>query len=266
MTTRLSSRPTRMSHTSSVSTPDQSPATAHRRNVSAMFGRIARWYDFLNHALSGGVDIWWRRQLLHAVNSMLQQGRPAIVLDLAAGTMDVTRGLLSRSPTARVASLDIAAPMLARGLQKLSREDRQRVLPGIADGRQLPLADQSVDAVTIAFGIRNILPREAAYAEVLRVLRPGGRFCILEFGSGKAPILRGVYNLYLQRLLPVLGKVVSGDAKAYSYLAETISAFPEAAALGEELRGAGFVDISWRKLTCGIVYLHVGHAPADHPE
>lgn len=236
-------------------------ADAHRRAVSAMFGRIARWYDFLNHFLSAGVDIWWRRQLLNAAAPAWKDGAAVMVLDLAAGTLDVTKGMLKRSPTLRVASLDIAAPMLRRGLRKITKEERQRFLPGVADGRALPLADHSVAAVTIAFGIRNIVPRPAAYAEVLRTLKPGGLFCILEFGSGKAPILRGLYNLYLRKLLPLLGKLVSGDAEAYSYLAETIEKFPDAATLGEELRSAGFVDVTWRKLTLGIVYLHVGRAP-----
>lgn len=231
-----------------------------------MFGRIAGWYDFLNHFLSGGVDIWWRHRLLHAAAPAWKSlGRPARILDLAAGTLDVTVGLLRRAPTARVAALDIAAPMVRRGLRKLSREDRHRVLPGVADGRHLPLADASVDAVTIAFGIRNIVPREAAYAEIRRVLVPGGRFCILEFGSGRTPILRGVYNLYLRRLLPVMGKIFSGDPEAYRYLADTIERFPDAAALGAELVAAGFEQVRWEKLTFGIVYVHVGIAPGGAP-
>ncbi|AGW13245.1 ubiquinone/menaquinone biosynthesis methyltransferase [Megalodesulfovibrio gigas] len=237
-------------------TPD-----AHRRAVSAMFGRIAGWYDFLNHFLSGGVDIWWRRQLLNAAAPAWQDGRPVIVLDLAAGTLDVTAGILRRSPTARVAALDIAAPMLRKGLGKISREDRDRMLPGVADGRVLPLADASVAAVTIAFGIRNIVPRDAAYAEIRRVLVPGGRFCILEFGSGRTRILRGLYNVYLRRILPAMGRIFSGDPEAYRYLAETIERFPDAPSLGRELEAAGFVDVHWQKLTCGIAYVHVGVAP-----
>jgi len=236
-------------------------ADAHRRAVSAMFGRIAGWYDFLNHFLSGGIDIWWRRQLLNAAAPAWQDGLPVVVLDLAAGTLDVTAGILRRSPTARVAALDIAAPMLRKGLGKISREDRQRMLPGVADGRCLPLADASVSAVTIAFGIRNIVPREAAYAEIRRVLKPGGRFCILEFGSGRTRILRGVYNVYLRRILPAMGKIFSGDPEAYRYLADTIEKFPDARTLGQELESAGFVDVRWQKLTWGIAYVHVGVAP-----
>jgi len=111
--------------------------------------------------------------------------------------------------------------------------------------------------VTIAFGIRNILPRAAAFAEIFRVLKPGGRLCVLEFGSGRTRIWKGLYNLYLNRLLPLAGRLVSGDAGAYRYLAETIAAFPAAGELAEEMRAAGFNRVLWLPLLSGIVYIHV---------
>lgn len=226
----------------------------HGRAVAAMFGRIAGWYDFLNHALSLGQDMVWRRRL-----ARLARPRPGeVVLDLAAGTLDVSLELLRQYPDIRVAALDFARPMLETGRRRKVRGGLSRRLACVqADGRALPLAEASVGAVTIAFGIRNILPRAQALAEMHRVLRPGGRLCVLEFGTGRQRIWGGLYNVYLQRLLPWAGRLVSGDSRAYGYLAETITAFPTADEFGLELRQAGFADVLWLPLLSGIVYLHV---------
>ncbi len=233
---------------------------AHGQRVAAMFGRIAPFYDFLNHALSLGQDIRWRRALVRAVapeGVVLKRGN--LVMDLAAGTLDVSRGLARRYPGLRVAALDFALPMLARGAsRKLKHGLAARVHPVQADGRHLPLPDQCLDGATIAFGIRNILPREDCWAEVLRCLKPGARFAVLEFGTGKKRVWRGLYNFYLSRLLPFIGKMVSKDPGAYRYLAETIKAFPHEEALAEEMRRAGFEDVTYRPMTSGIVFLHVG--------
>jgi len=220
--------------------------------VSGMFGRISGWYDFLNHFLSLGMDILWRKKLVSAV----RPGATGRILDLAAGTMDVTCELKSRYPHARILAMDFSGPMLEHGRPKLAGIERD-VLPVLADGRALPLPQKSVDAVTIAFGIRNIRPREAAYAEILRVLAPGGRLAILEFGSSSRPIWKGLYNFYLNTLLPLVGRVVSRDREAYSYLAETIADFPTAPALEAELAAAGFVNVSHEPLLSGIVNIHV---------
>lgn len=229
--------------------PDQ-----QARRMAAMFGRIAGWYDFLNRALSLGLDVYWRRRLVNLAGPPTRTGR---FLDLAAGTLDVSKALLSRWPGSRVAALDISLPMLVRGRGKLSADETARTQLGLADGRSLPLADASVDAATIAFGIRNITPREAAFAELARVVAPGGRLCVLEFGSGRTRIWRGIYNLYLNRILPLVGRLISGDEGAYRYLADTIRSFPDAAELGQEMRAAGFEDVYWLPLCSGIVYIHV---------
>ena len=223
----------------------------HGRKVERLFSRITRWYDFLNHLLSFGVDIYWRYRLVRLI-----KGKESLqVLDLAAGTLDVAREIHRQHPQALVTAADFCLPMLKRGTRKL--RPMTPVHPVCADGLSLPFRDESFDAVTIAFGIRNILPRSSAMAEILRVLSPGGTLCILEFGSAKKRILKGVYNLYLKVILPVVGRLVSNDKNAYRYLAESILAFPDEEALGQELLGSGFERVAYLPLTAGIVYLHV---------
>jgi demethylmenaquinone methyltransferase/2-methoxy-6-polyprenyl-1,4-benzoquinol methylase len=235
--------------------PEQSqPDVLHGRQVAAMFGRIARWYDVLNHALSLGMDVYWRWRLARVA----RPGRGGVVLDLAAGTLDVSRALCRMYPAVRVAAVDFSLPMLERGLPKLARDGlEERILPVQGDGRRLPLPDASCDAATIAFGIRNIRPRMAAHREVLRVLKPGGRFCILEFGTGRRRLWGGLYNFYLNRVLPTLGRLVSGDRLAYRYLAETIREFPDERRLAHELLDAGYARVFHVAMLSGIVYLHV---------
>lgn len=237
--------------------PEDEAFASHSRRVSAMFGRIAGPYDLLNHVLSLGLDRRWRAKLADLV-SIGPTGR---VLDLAAGTMDVSLALRKRHPEARVAALDFSLPMLTRGAAKASGRGVSGIQPVLADGRFLPLAGESVDCVTIAFGIRNIKPRQDAYREILRVLAPGGRLAILEFGTARRRVWKGLYNFYLRRLLPAVGGAVSGDAEAYRYLADTVSDFPNAEELAAELREAGFEDVDYRPLTSGIVYLHKGDKP-----
>lgn len=234
---------------------DQRP---HDRAVAGMFGRIVPFYDLLNRLLSLGVDQYWR----HVLARNVRLGDTGIVLDLAAGTLDVSLAIRRRHPSALVPALDFCPPMLARGRRKLKGDNARRILPVAADAKRLPLPDASVDCLTIAFGIRNIVPRSAAFAEMLRVLRPGGRACILEFGSGQERIWGGLYNMYLNHLLPRVGRLFSRDPAAYAYLAETIRAFPSAVRLEEELRQAGFARAWHKKLTSGIVCLHVGEKAA----
>ncbi len=227
---------------------------AHEKAVSSMFGRIVSWYDLLNTLLSCGIDKLWRRRLVREV----RLGSTGRVLDLAAGTLDVSLAIRKRYPQAQVPALDFCPPMLLQGRKKLRGPNMHAIWPVAADAKRLPLPDQSVDCVTIAFGIRNVLPRHEALAEMHRVLVPGGRVCILEFGSGKNRIWGGVYNFYLHTLLPRIGKIFSKDAKAYTYLADTITSFPTAIELEEEMRTAGF-QCAWHiPLTSGIVCLHVG--------
>lgn len=233
----------------------------HGKAVASMFGRIVPWYDVSNRVLSGGLDCLWRRRLARETrlgSAQNREGKGGIALDLAAGTLDVSLALHRQHPQATILSMDFCSPMLVRGSRKLRGEKAGLIMPVAADAKCLPLPDASVDCITMAFGIRNILPRDTAFAEMLRVLRPGGRACILEFGSGKQKVWNGLYNMYLNRVLPKLGTCLSGDSKAYSYLTETICNFPKAEDVEEEMRAAGFTCAWHIPLTSGIVCIHVG--------
>jgi demethylmenaquinone methyltransferase/2-methoxy-6-polyprenyl-1,4-benzoquinol methylase len=222
--------------------------------VKAMFARIARRYDLANRLLSGGTDRRWRRRLLAAV----RRAGPQVVLDLATGSGDVALALGRALPdSAEITGMDFCPPMLDEAEAKRRRAgglDHVRFQFG--DGMALPLADASVDAVTIAFGLRNMADRARALREMRRVLRPpNGRLFVLEF-SQPAPWFRPIYYFYLRHLLPFLAGWITGERGAYDYLGETIGTFPGREALARELRDAGFAAVTATALTFGIVALH----------
>ena len=225
----------------------------HGRAVASMFGRIVPCYDMLNRILSLGCDRLWRARLAEAA----RPGPTGRILDLATGTFDVALALRSRYPDVTVPAVDFCLPMMQKGRSKLRGSNQERILPIAGDATCLPLPDASVDSVTMAFGIRNIQARHTVFAEMLRVLAPGGPACILEFASGKERIWGGAYTLYLNHLLPCLGKWISGDDDAYAYLASSIRDFPDAVTLEKELRSAGFARTRFERFFSGIVCLHV---------
>ncbi|MBO4311379.1 MAG: ubiquinone/menaquinone biosynthesis methyltransferase [Desulfovibrionaceae bacterium] len=231
--------------------------------VAAMFGRIVRWYDPLNRLLSLGLDQGWRAVLAQTALAGFENTADLRALDLAAGTLDVSLALHARRPDAHITAMDFCQPMLERGRAKLKTPALQAAIStATADARALPLPDASFHTVTMAFGIRNIAPRIKAMREMHRVLMPGGRACILEFGSGRQRIWKGVYNFYLDSILPLMGKFFSGDS-AYAYLARTIREFPTADELADELLEAGFGSVYHLPLTSGIVRLHVAEKRAE---
>ena len=228
--------------------------------VNSMFGRIAGRYDTANRVLSGGIDRWWRRRLVAAV----RRHQPGSVLDLATGSGDVAlaiaRGL---QPTPEIVGMDFCQPMLDQAELKrkatgLPGEKSVRFLPG--DGLNLPLATESRDAVTIAFGLRNLADRPRGLAEMRRVLKPGGMLHVLEFSQPSA-WFRPFYYFYLRRLLPVLAGSLTGDRDAYLYLGDSIGAFPSRAELAAEIAAAGFEAVEAVPMTFGIVALHSARKP-----
>ncbi len=229
-------------------------ADAHAQTVSALFESITPWYDLQNHLFSLGLDFWWRRQLARAV----APGPTGLVIDLAAGTLDVSLALCRRYPEIRVLAVDICEPMLAYGLKhKVRPAEAPRIATMVADARKLPLPDNSADAVTMAFGIRNVLPRAEALAEMRRVLVPGGRACILEFAPVTAPVFGALYRFYLTTVMPGLASLLSGKKEAYAYLAESVAAFPPPEAFTREIKDAGFPFVQHFPMTLGVANLHV---------
>lgn len=223
--------------------------------VKSMFGRIAARYDVANRLLSGGLDVWWRHRLVRRV----RRSRPAVVLDLATGSGDVAFALARQLPReTQIIGMDFCQPMLDEAVRK-KESAGPAAYPNVSfqpgDGMALPVPDRSVDALTIAFGLRNMADRQGSLREMRRVLRPGGRVFVLEF-SQPARWFRPLYYFYLRRLLPAVAGLITGDRAAYQYLNETIGAFPERAALAASMREAGFATVAAVPLTFGIVAIH----------
>ena len=215
-----------------------------------MFDAIAPRYDLLNHLLSAGIDRRWRSR---AIQTLQLSGRETLI-DVCTGTADIA---LAAHGAARIVGVDFAGAMLHLGLQKVRRagEDRRIALLR-GDALRLPIADASADAVTIGFGIRNVQKPEVGCAEMARVLRRGGRLAILEFGMPRVPGVRSLYEWYFNRVLPFIGRRISGHGGAYSYLPASVGSFPPPAEFVTILRQAGFGDVRAVPLTFGIVYLY----------
>jgi demethylmenaquinone methyltransferase/2-methoxy-6-polyprenyl-1,4-benzoquinol methylase len=219
-----------------------------------MFGRIARRYDLANRLLSGGLDAGWRRRLVAAV----RRSRPRDVLDLATGSGEVALALCRGLPAGvNILGVDFCRPMLDEAERKRAAGGGSFENVRFAEGNALALSlpEGSFDAVTIAFGLRNMEDRAQSLREMRRVLRPNGRVFVLEFSRPRR-WLAPLYRLYLRRLLPRIAGWVTGDAAAYDYLGRTIGAFPNADALSAEIEAAGFRSVKATALTFGIVALH----------
>ena len=219
-----------------------------------MFDAIATRYDFLNHLLSAGIDRRWRRR---AIRSLSLTGRER-VLDICTGTGDLAiAARTARPPAARVVGVDFAAAMLRVGHDKLRREQLTDTVTLVrGDATCIPAAGASVDAVTLAFGIRNVENANAACDEISRVLKPGGRLAILEFSVPTTPGLREAYLWYFHQILPRIGRLVSRHHAAYGYLPASVGAFASPEDFVKVLRQSGFIDVSAVPLTLGIVFLY----------
>jgi demethylmenaquinone methyltransferase / 2-methoxy-6-polyprenyl-1,4-benzoquinol methylase len=223
--------------------------------IAGMFDAIAGRYDLLNRVLSGGLDQRWRAR---AVKALALTGGET-VLDLCTGTSDVALAAVAARPGAAFAiGVDFSHQMLRRGLAKVRRRGVQgRVAVVRGDATRIPLADGSVDAATIAFGIRNVQQPEIACRELARVVRSGGRLAVLEFGLPTSRPFRALYVWYTNRLLPAIGRLVSRHASAYEYLPESVGRFPPPDEFGQLLQASGFPYVEVVPLTFGIVYLYL---------
>ena len=222
--------------------------------IAGMFDAIAGRYDFLNHVLSAGIDRRWRTR---AIRSLRLTGRERI-LDLCTGTADLAiEAMDARPPAAHVVGIDFAGAMLAIGREKVAARALQ---PSIAlvrgDAAWIPIAEESVDAVTIAFGIRNVHDMPEAMREIFRVLKPGGRLAILEFAVPTLPGFKQLYMWYVRHVLPQVGRAISRHEGAYKYLQASIEAFSTPAEFVTILRQTGFVDVRPVQLMLGSVFLY----------
>lgn len=231
---------------------------AKRAYVRRIFSEIAPSYDLLNHLLSMNIDRGWRAR---AIEALAWKRRPGgTFLDVCAGTLDVSAELARRPGfTGAVVAADFAEPMLRRG------EAKTRGLPVravVADALQLPLATGAADGAIVAFGARNFDSLDTGLREIARVLAPGARLVILDFGTPPSALVRHGYHMYFHKVLPFVGRLVSGHRTAYRYLPASVANFPAAPELARMLRAAGFERVEFRTLTLGIAAVHWGERAA----
>ena len=227
-------------------------------HIERMFDDIAPRYDLLNRVLSGGIDQRWRRIVIGEV----LENDPQRILDIATGTADLALQA-ARSSDANVVGVDISEEMLQVGRRKVTKADLEpRVTLQRGDAEKLPFSDRQFHAAMVAFGVRNFEDLAAGLSQIQRVLRPGGKLVVLEFSRPRAFPIKQVYAFYGRFILPLIGRLISGNSGAYTYLPESISVFPE----GEEFLGwmkeAGFERLRSRRLTFGIASMYVGYRPA----
>lgn len=226
------------------------------RTIRDMFAGVAPRYDLLNHLLSGGLDLWWRR-LAAARLSAAERER---VLDLCSGTGDQATALARRG--ARVQAVDFCVPMLARSVPKFDRlNGLPRPTPLAADALALPFETGSFSAATVSFGLRNVADLDRSLRELARVLRPGGRLLVIEPATPEIPVLKSLYLVYFRRILPKIGAWLSPRGSAYGYLTESVLDFPQRGGFLARMEEAGLVDATYESLTAGIVCLYSAHVP-----
>jgi len=225
--------------------------------VRSLFDAIASRYDFLNHLLSGGLDIYWRRK----ASQQLSDPKRPYIIDVATGTADFAIAAL-RSGAETVVGVDISEEMLKLGRAKVSRlglDHRARLLNGYAEKLEFP--SDSFDAAIVAFGVRNFSNLHAGLGEMLRVLRPGGKLVVLEFSQPHAVPMRQLFFLYFREILPRIGRAISHHEHAYQYLPATVLLFPEGEAFLQILDACGFTSTVQKRLTFGIATIYTGFKP-----
>jgi demethylmenaquinone methyltransferase / 2-methoxy-6-polyprenyl-1,4-benzoquinol methylase len=223
--------------------------------VREKFAAISPKYDLLNSVLSFQIDRYWR----WVTTRELKQFPEGAVLDLCAGTLPLSLELTRQAPGRQVVAIDFCEDMLRNGLKNLPAGGRaQRILPICGDGEEIPAAADSFWGITVAFGVRNLADTRKGLQEMRRVLKPGGKLLILEFSRPQHLLVKPVYNFYLNRILPKIAGLVSGDQEAYQYLADSIAGFYEPAELLAIMEETGFKQAYTRPLTFGIVTIYVG--------
>lgn len=225
-----------------------------KSQVAQMFNNIAGKYDFLNHFLSAGIDIIWRKKAV----SLLAPHKPKQVLDIATGTADFALETLRLNPD-KITGVDISEGMMAVGREKIAKRgltDKIELLYG--DSENLPFEDNTFDAITVAFGVRNFENLSKGLSEMNRVLKPGGIAVVLEFSKPRSFPMKHLYQFYFKNILPLVGKFVSKDNAAYTYLPESVQAFPDGKDFISIFEKVGFKKTKWHSLTFGISSIYTG--------
>ena len=232
---------------SKIVTPYNDTTRTKKEQVEEMFDNIAHRYDFLNHLLSLGIDITWRRKAVNFISTI----QPKKILDVASGTGDFAFEALRLKPE-KITGFDLSEGMISYGrakATKLNVADKVEFIKG--DSEKMPFADNSFDAVTVGFGVRNFENLEVGLREMYRVTRVGGKIAILEASQPQNTIIRALFGLYFGHVVPLIGRLFSKDARAYSYLPESVRAFPEGFEFIKILENIGFRNIKWQPLTFG---------------
>jgi len=234
--------------------PYKSREGSKKEQVAEMFDNISHRYDFLNHFLSLGIDILWRKKAIR----LLAPENPKIILDVATGTGDFAIESLVLEPD-EVVGIDISEGMLEKGRAKLKEKGLQnRIKLTSGDSEALPFDDNKFDAVIVAFGVRNFEDLKKGLSEIFRVLRRGGSLVVLEFSKPGMFPFKQMYNFYFRYILPNIGRAISKDHSAYRYLPESVSAFPDGEEFLDTLKITGFTETKWVPLTFGISSIYVG--------
>ena len=234
--------------------PYNSQESSKKDQVATMFDNISGTYDFLNHFLSLGIDNIWRRNAIRK----LKEIKPRQILDIATGTGDFAIAAMKLDPE-KVTGIDISVGMLDMGREKLKKrklDSRIELLEG--DSESIQFEDNKFDAIIVAFGVRNFENLEKGLTEMWRVLRPGGKAVILEFSQPRTFPFKQGYNFYFRSILPKIGRLVSKDSSAYTYLPESVNAFPDGEDFLKILRDIGYKDVEWDPQTFGVSSIYTG--------
>ena len=236
-------------------TPYGDQATAKTEQVRQMFDAIAPAYDFMNRAMTLGIDIWWRRLAV----KRLRRLSPTRILDVATGTGDFAIQLYKSLHPQHITGIDLSQGMLDEARRKVKEKQLENAISfEQGDCMALEMEDASFDAVTVAFGVRNFEHLQQGYSEMARVLRPGGILCVLELSTPTNPIIRWFYHLYTLHIIPWIGSKKSGEKSAYRYLPESIAAVPQGDDMLQLMRNAGLHDATCKRLTLGVCTIYLG--------
>ncbi len=228
------------------------------RQVQSMFDNIAPAYDMMNHLMTGFLDRYWLRCLVKEAASV----KPLRVVDLATGTGDVAFALARRLPEAAVTGLDLSEGMLDKAREKAAVSEEARNISFVqGDCLATGLPDACADVVTIAYGVRNFVDIAAGYREMMRILRPDGKLCVLELSAPAGKLTGALYRLYAGKVIPAVGQMLSHDSRAYSYLPESVAAVPSGGAMLSMITDAGFVRARFRRFTFGVCTLYTASKP-----